>query len=145
MTVDEQKEIARRALEAFSGGDVDRLRSFLTPNAVFHQCGFLQPISGEALLRGGFLAGGRIHDREIRLEHMVGEGDIVALQWRTSGHYSDPESPARDGAAVDVPSMTFVRFEGDKIAEVWNIRDGWTLQSQLSEAAAPGGTGAGST
>jgi predicted ester cyclase len=35
--------------------------------------------------------------------------------------------------------MTFVRFEDARIAEIWNIQDTATLQSQLQEAASSNG------
>jgi len=36
--------------------------------------------------------------------------------------------------------MTFVRLEQGKIAEIWNIRDTSTLETQLREPAAMTGT-----
>jgi ketosteroid isomerase-like protein len=137
VTVDQRKELARQVFDAFARGDLAVLRDLLPPTATVHQCGFLKPISGEAILQGGLVPGGRIRHREVRLVHVVGEGDIVALHWRTSGRYSDPESPGRDGRHVDFPSMTFVRFEAGAIAEIWNIQDRSTLESQLREAEPP--------
>jgi ketosteroid isomerase-like protein len=142
MTVDERKEMARRFFDVFAAGDLTRLRDLLPPDAVIHQCGFLAPIAGRAVLQGTFRAGRRIRDREVRLERLIGEGDTVALHWRTNGVYVDPASPERDGVRVSFPSMTFVRFENGRIAEIWNIQDTSTLQSQIDEAAASGGAGA---
>src|SRR5947209_6661886 len=142
MTIDEQKQIARQVFDAFADGDVAPLQGALAPGAVIHQCGFLQPISGESFLQGGFRPGSRIRDRMVRLEHMIGEGDILALHWRTTGHHAEPEPPKRDGTPVNFSSMTFVRFEDARIAEIWNIQDTATLQSQLREAASSNGAGA---
>lgn len=142
MSIEENKRIAREVFDAFVAGDLRGVRNLLAPDAVFHQCGFLQPISGESIFQGGFAAGGRIRERAVRLERMIGEGDVVALHWRTSGVYSDPESSERDGTPVNFPSMTFARFEMGKIAEIWNIRDTSTLESQLWEASSSGRTDA---
>jgi predicted ester cyclase len=68
---------------------------------------------------------------------MVGDGDTVALHWRTSGRYVDSDSPERDGMQVSFPSMTFVRVADGRIAEIWNIQDISTLQTQLEIAARP--------
>ena len=76
---------------------------------------------------------GRVLDREARLERMVGEGDLVALHWRTTGRIADPASSESEGTRVSFPSMTFVRLEDSHIAEIWNIQDVATLQSQLGE------------
>jgi ketosteroid isomerase-like protein len=141
MSIEENKETVRRAFEALMAGDLAPIRDLLAPDAVLHQCGFLQPIPAQAILRGEFPGQGRLRDRMVQLERMIGEGDIVAMHWRTSGTYADAESPQRDGVPVSFPSMTFVRLADGRIAEIWNIQDRSTLQSQLDEAAQPVGSG----
>ena len=136
MTVEDNKRIVRQAFEAFAGQGVRSIQGLLAPNALFHQCGFLEPIPAQAIFEGGIMAGGRIHDREVRLDHIIGEGDIVALQYQTTGRYADPESPDVDGAPVSFASMTFVRVEDGRIAEIWNMRDADTLRAELEETAA---------
>lgn len=68
---------------------------------------------------------------------MIGEEDLVAIHWRTTGHYEEPESHDLHGTPVSFPSMSFLRFQDGKIAEIWNIQDVSTLQSQLEAAAHP--------
>jgi predicted ester cyclase len=75
----------------------------------------------------------------VRIERMVGEGDLVAIHWSTSGKWSDPESPQRDGRQISIPSMTFLRMADGKISEVWNIWDGSTLETQLAANAESAG------
>lgn len=133
MSSDTNKQIVRRAFEALMDGDLDPLRDLLAPGALLHQCGFLDPIPAQAILQGEFPRQGRLRDRAVRLERMVGEGDTVALHWQTSGIYSDPDSPQRDGTPVSFPSMTFVRLVAGRIAEIWNIQDISTLQMQLEQ------------
>lgn len=136
MGTDENKQIVRRAFEALMAGDLSPLRELLAPNAVLHQCGFLDPIPGEAMLQRNLPGGPRFRDRRFTLERMVGEGDDVALHWRTSGRYADPDSPRLDGTPVSFPSMSFVRLENGRIAEIWNIQDMSTLQTLLQAAEA---------
>lgn len=134
MTNSDNKELVRRGFEALMDGDLRPLRDLLAPDAVLHQCGFLTPIPARAFLQGDFPARGRLQNREVQLNQMIGEGDLVALHWRTRGRYSDPDSPQRDGMHVSFPSMTFVRIAGGRIAEIWNIQDTSTLQTQLEGA-----------
>jgi predicted ester cyclase len=70
---------------------------------------------------------------------MVGEGDLVAIHWRTTGRHHDPDEPEPDGRRVSCPSMTFIRFERGRIAEIWDIQDTATLQTQLRTPAEPAG------
>lgn len=129
MTTGENKRIVQRAFEAFMAGDLRPLGDLLAPDAVLHQCGFLDPLPARRLLEGGPPGPSRIREREVRLDRMVGEGDLVALQWRTSGRF--PDAGTHEGKEVSFPSMTFIRLEHDRIAEIWNIQDTATLQMQL--------------
>jgi ketosteroid isomerase-like protein len=140
MSVDENKQIVRRAFDALSTGDLRPARELFTPDALIHQCGFLEPLPARALIddagtRDRFPGGGRIKEREIRLERMAGEGDLVALHWTVTGRYSAPDEPDVDGRPVSVPWMSFIRLDGGKIVELWNIRDTSTLQTQLHEGS----------
>lgn len=144
MSSDSTGETVRRAFEAFTNGDMDLLRNLLGPDAVLHQCGFLDPIPAQAMLERDLSMRGRLRDREFQLERMVGEGDTIALHWRTSGRYVDFDSPDGEGIQVSFPSMTFVRLADGRIAEIWNIQDISTLQTQLALAAQPpAGAGSG--
>jgi ketosteroid isomerase-like protein len=140
MTVDDNKAIVRRAFEALLARDRSALQELLAPDAVLHQCGFLQPIPADAIMKGEFPGRGPLNDRQVRLARIIGEGDLVALQWWTSGHFSDPDSPTLDGKPVSFPSMSFARVEDGKIAEIWNIQDVSTLQTQLHQPSEPAGT-----
>ena len=140
MTVEENKYIARRAFEAMQAGDLGPIGDLLTTDAVIHQCGFLEPIPvrrliGDAGTPSAFPGGGRIAGRRVRLERMIGEDDLVALHWTATGQYVAPDEPEIDGRPVSVPWMTFLRIEDGLIAEIWNIQDTATLQSQLREPA----------
>ena len=137
MSVEENKQIVRQAFEALMADDLTPLGALLATDAVLHQCGFLAPIPASVLLQGGFPAGRRIADREVRLERIIGEDDIVALHWRTTGRFPATDPPERDGKPVSFPSMTFLRLENDRIAEIWNIQDVSTLKSQLDNSTEP--------
>jgi len=115
MTMEENKQIGRRAFEALMAGDLSRLQDLLTPNAVLHQCGFLEPIRARAILQGGVPGPARLTKREVSLERTIGEDDLVALHWRTTGRYSDPDSPEVDGKRQHGVEVLNVVDEGTSI------------------------------
>jgi ketosteroid isomerase-like protein len=141
MTREQNKQIAHRAFGALMAGDLTPLGDLLAPDAVLHQCGFLDPIPARSILGGEFPGRSLLEDRRVHLERIIGEGNLVALHWRTTGRYRDPHSPELDGTEISFPSMTFIRFEVGKIAEIWNMQDTATMHAQLHSAAEPVGTG----
>lgn len=134
MTLEENKRIARQAFTALMERDLASLGDLLTADAVLHQCGLLDPISRHAIMQGDFPRRSLVAEREDRLECIIGEGDMVALHWRTSGRFSDPHWPERNGNPVNFPSMSFIRMQDGKIAEIWNIQDVSTMHTQHGES-----------
>jgi hypothetical protein len=82
--IDDHKDIVRAPVDAVMSDNPAGLGDLLAPDCVLHQCGFLEPIRGTEAIKhrrsGRFLS-----EREVRLEQIVAEGDLVAVDWRTSG------------------------------------------------------------
>lgn len=135
---DDTKAIARCGFDAFMEGDLGALRQLLAPQATLHQCGFLQPIPAASILNREFPRLSPLEDRQVKLERMVAEGNLVALHWTTTARYNDPATPEIEGKTVSFPSMSFIRVEDGKIAEIWNIQDTTTMQMQLSREVGSG-------
>lgn len=78
-------------------------------------------------------------DLHYTITQMLGEGDLVAVQWVASGTHQQPiehltaefAQPAK-GHRVSVTGVSIFRFEGDKIAELWNHWDAHHLLQQIS-------------
>src|SRR5579862_7608912 len=96
-SVQDNKQVARRAFEALMARQLDGLGPLMTADCQLHQCGFLEPIPGSAILAGRFPGDGPVKDRQVRLERIIGEGDLVALHWWTSGRHVSPDSPESEG------------------------------------------------
>ncbi len=140
MTVEEHKRVARRAFDALMADNLTSVEDIVTPDAVLHQCGFLDPIPVSAMLAGQGPRP-RLRDRNVELLRVIGEGDLVALHWETVGRNVDSDAPELDGKWVRFPSMSILRFEQDRIAEIWNIQDVSTRDSILRSEQDSGGTG----
>ena len=134
MTVDETKALVLRAHQAFVAGDMATLETVLAPECVLHQCGFLEPLRGDRLrdlIRGGL----RLSQRRSWIEAVVAEGDTVAICWTTTGRHTNFLIREPTGRQLTFSSTTFIRVEGDRIAEIWNIQDTASLATQLAEEA----------
>jgi ketosteroid isomerase-like protein len=131
MTSEHNKRIAREAFEALMAGHLTDIGELVTPDAVLHQCGFLHPIPARSIVDRTLPGPRPLHDPHVRVERIVAEGDLVALHWRTSGQYQDPDGGYPGGTEISFPSMTFLRFEDGRISEIWNIQDTATIQTQL--------------
>jgi len=80
-------------------------------------------------------------DLHFTITQMLGEGDLVAIQWTASGthqqsiaHLTAEFALPPTGKTVTVTGFSLFRFSGDKIAEVWNHWDAHHLLGQLSAA-----------
>ena len=87
--------------------------------------------------RDGFLAGlGAVRagfpDWTSSPDDLVVEGDRVAARWTVRGTHQGPffGIPAT-GRAITMQEAGILRFEGDRLAEVWRVADELSLLRQL--------------
>jgi hypothetical protein len=111
-------------------GKLGSIGDLVTPKAVLYQCGFLAGIPVRSLISRAFSFQRRLTDRQVQIERVIGEGDLITIQWRTTGRYEKPESQELHGTRVSVPSMSFLRFEDGRIGQIWKIQD--TARNALS-------------
>jgi ketosteroid isomerase-like protein len=130
MVTDDNKAIVRAAFDVFMSDDQSALDDLLAPGCVLHQCGFLEPIRGAEAIKHR-RAGQFVSERTVHLEENVADGDLVAIQWQTSGLYVNAYRPDKLGRPISFGSMSFLRVDGDKIQEIWNIQDMSTVSAQL--------------
>ena len=79
---------------------------------------------------GGFLDG--IPDAFYDVKDIYEQGDRVICRWQCTGtqtgnFYGMPPTDKK----IDVNGITIFRIEADKIAELWNVWDQFTLVEQL--------------
>ena len=67
------------------------------------------------------------------VEHLIGEGDLVAVRWRARGTNSVAAAgmPGK-GAKMEVEGMTIFRFERGRIVEEWSLTDRLAMLNQLT-------------
>jgi sugar phosphate isomerase/epimerase len=140
MSVESNKIAARRFVEeVLDGGDGEVLLALFMPGAVRH---FppgdirVEPTSSPAPTHG--------RSMKTDIHHLYGEGDYVTIHlthhvtfgagatFRTRVGLVDV-----GGRSVDWDAMAILRFEGDKIAEEWVVRDELHVLMQLGVIGPP--------
>lgn len=75
-------------------------------------------------------------DFRFELHTLVAAGDHVAVRATLHGtHRGEFQGRAPTGRTIAVPHMFFLRFDGDRIAEVWEVLDADALREQLDRAS----------
>jgi steroid delta-isomerase-like uncharacterized protein len=115
------------------------LDELLAPDCVVHEFlpGLPNPMNREGYNQ--FLAAFRraLPDIGNTIEDVIADSDRVAVRWSGSGTHTGGELmgiPA-SGRPVVAHGIYVLRFEGDKIAEVWNHWDNLNVVQQLEGRA----------
>jgi predicted ester cyclase len=136
MSAEENRALIRRHEAALNSGQVDAgLELFADP------CQYNgQPIGREVIRHLRTILWTAAPDVQWVLEHMMTEGDWVAVRWTMRGtHTGDFVHPTwgsapPSGKPVELTYLDHYRIEDDQIAEVWELRDGLVLQDQFGLA-----------
>ena len=134
--IDQMKQVGRTIIEeGLSKGNVDVLDRTHTEKCVWHGPGG-QEIRGrdavKEMVRGYVTA---FPDMRMTIEHMVGEGDLLAVHWRVVGTHDGPlgDVPAT-GKKVDLRGHIIARFERGRVAEEFEVFDELAMLRQLGLA-----------
>lgn len=120
-TLESNKEVVRRYVEAFNRGDIDALRALFTPDAVIYGVlGFggmdeVVPIWRELYSGMGIV---------LNVEGMIAEGDTVAVRYRETGTFKGPfRGKAPTGKSYEVGALEWFVLREGKICRRWGARD----------------------
>lgn len=116
-------------------GDFDGLDSRLVERVVFHyrrSTRTLEPDDLAALVTAWREA---FPDLRFSIEDLVEDGDRVAARLTHSGtHRGRFRGVEPTGRRIEVDAMFFFRFEGGRLAEVWEVEDEHAMWQQLGTA-----------
>ena len=74
-------------------------------------------------------------DLRVHVDLVVGEGDWVVGRWTATGTHTGSWGEIEPtGRHVTFSAVNIYRFEGGKVAEIWNHRDDLGLREQLGVA-----------
>lgn len=133
MSLEENKELARKLYQAMNEADYAALDPLLSPDMVNNDPGlpplppgpegFKQVVS---MLHTGF------PDGKFTLQDLVAEGDLVAVRWIYSGtHQGEFAGVPPTGKKISVGGTVIQRIENGKSAEHWAIWDVLGMLTQM--------------
>jgi steroid delta-isomerase-like uncharacterized protein len=130
---EENKAVARRFYhESFGAGNMEALDEILAPNFEYQT-----PPPGISPDREGFeetvtMFRAAFPDLHVEFIKQVAEGDTVANHTVSRGtHRGELQGLAATGKQVAVNGMTFLRFDGGRIAEFRGVADQLSMMRQL--------------
>lgn len=73
-----------------------------------------------------------VPDLDWQVDMILGDGAFVVGRWTGTGTQTGAWGPiAPTGRSISFSGVNIFRFEGDKVAEIWNHRDDLGLMTQL--------------
>ncbi|WP_276260921.1 ester cyclase [Haloglomus litoreum] len=125
--------ISTAFVEAYNRNEPDRIDDAVTEDFVCHH------MASGSELHGADEYKTRIEDLNAAFsgfsmseEVLIVDGDMAAGRYRWSGtHEGLFEGIPATGRTVDTTSLTMMRMEGDRMAEMWVYGDGRGLMEQL--------------
>lgn len=131
MSIADHKAIIHRYIELWSTGNLALADEVLAPDFVDHthpvQSPGSAPVKQEvAAFRKGF------PDACITIEHIIGEGDLVAFYFTMRATHLGPFAGFAPTGKEDVlTGVDFVRFTEGTMVELWSVQDTLSWAQQL--------------
>ena len=136
---EQNKAIARRALEVFNSGDLDELDDIVSEDAVDHdpQNPFAGTHGPEAAKQMAVTYRSAFPDLHVTIEDQIAEGDKVVTRWTAVGtHDGDLPGMPASGRSTTVTGIGVDRIEGGMIVEAWGNWDTLGMLQQLGAVPA---------
>lgn len=135
-TLEANKALVRRFLDAFSRGDIDAMIEMVDDDYVWQgtdpaeigiargRAAFREAVSSFKLA---------LPDCTVEILDMVAEGDRVALRFREHGHHTGAPwlGVQPQGAFVEWFPFAIYRVAGDRLVEEWFTDDPYTIKKCL--------------
>lgn len=127
-------DIYTGVMDAIAGGNVGALDAVLTEDYRWHGNGGEEKDRAGALeMVQGYVTA--FPDMKFVIQDIATDGDKLLTRWTVTGTHTGPlgDMPAT-GNAIDISSHTVVRFDGDMVAEEWELVDEALMMRQLGMA-----------
>ncbi|HEX2913872.1 MAG TPA: ester cyclase [Chloroflexia bacterium] len=135
MSLEANKELARRLYQAMNEADMAAVDQLLSPDFVNHDPGLPPLPPGPESFKQVI---GMIHngfpDGKFEIQDIVAEGDLVAVRWIISGtHQGEFAGVPPTGKHISVGGSVLQRIENGKSAEHWAL---WDVLGMLTQMGA---------
>lgn len=140
-TPEENKEIVERgSFDVYEKGDLELIDELVSEDYVLHDPNWPEEIRG----RDGFRESvetirNALPDLSVAIEHVVAEGDLVAVHYTFRGTHEGPIPELGlepTGEEVEVVGMELDRIEDGKLAETWLVNDNLGFLQQIGAVPA---------
>lgn len=120
MSLEENKVIVRRFIEAYNKRNLDLFDEFIAPDYVDHT----NKVDRDGLKQLLTMAFEGFTDLHETIEEIIAEGDIVWVRVRTTGtHTGEWRGLPPTGKKISSPGVDMYRIVNGKIAEYRNVSD----------------------
>ena len=145
MSLDENKEIARRFIDEVFGGDYESVDELVAEDFTPHSWGPMPP-GRESLRQAMERVSAGLSDHWMKIDDMIAEGDKVAVRLRSHARHTGTfmGMPAT-GKEYTITETHVFRIRDGQVVEHWRDGDMLGLMQQLGALPAPkehAGTGA---
>lgn len=126
------REITDAIVAAYEEGAIDELRGYLDDEFVLHPGGGAT-LDADAYLERIETTREAFPDFRKKVDSFLVDGDEVAVRYRWSGtHEGEFAGVAATGNSVETTSLTLMRLEDDRLAELFIYGDSADLLNQLN-------------
>ena len=141
MSIEKNKEIARRLTYLLDHDDAAQIKELLSPDFVSHFATLPQPLDREHYIQVNHLAKLAFNDLSRSVEDVVAEGDKVAVRITARGtHTGMYQGFHGTGKITKITGIAIRRILDEKIVEEWVITDQLGLLQQLGILKLPSQT-----
>lgn len=138
MSLEENKTIMRKFLEASTGSDSSVLLEFLHPDFVAHLAG--GPKNRDEFLQHNNVTGMAFSEKEFVIKDQVAEEDKVTARvvWKgtnTGNFLGNPPT----GKQIAISAFVHDRIKDGKVVEHWSLFDQLSMMQQLGILPSPPG------
>ncbi len=138
MSIDSNKEIARRLTRLLDHDDKEQIMEILAPGFVSHFAGLAQPLDREQYIQVNHMAKLAFNDLTRSVEDLVAEEDRVVLRITARGtHTGLFQGMPGTGTITKISGIAIRRILDGKIVEEWVVNDQLGLLQQMGIYKAP--------
>jgi C-1 hydroxylase len=130
MSVEENKTLIRRYVEAWNRGDLQALSEFWSRELVHHTRSNTHGYEDTKRIVAAFMS--QFPDMRFRLDDIIAEEDKVVsrMTWSATHKPDHPEGPTT-GVPITCTVIGIARLAGGRIAEHWGVTDELSMMAQM--------------
>ena|ERR1051325_4718609 len=130
MSVEENKTLIRRYVEAWNRGDLQALSEFWSRELVHHTRSNTHGYEDTKRIVAAFMS--QFPDMRFRLDDIIAEEDKVVsrMTWSATHKPDHPEGP-KTGRPITCTVIGIARLAGGRIAEHWGVTDELSMMAQM--------------